>query len=45
VRIGICEFTTLGASLDTFPDSLWDVEAGELPRRAVGSLERTWEQR
>jgi hypothetical protein len=44
VRIGICEFTRLGGSFDTFPDLLWDVEPGELPRPSVESLERTWEQ-
>jgi hypothetical protein len=52
VRIGICEWTTFPASFeeelatyraafgDAFPDSLWDLEAGELARRAVESKAR-----
>ncbi|HVR13734.1 MAG TPA: sugar phosphate isomerase/epimerase family protein [Gaiellaceae bacterium] len=38
-------FSDNGAFGDAFPDSLWDVEPGELARRARESLERVWEQR
>jgi sugar phosphate isomerase/epimerase len=38
-------FSDNGAFGDSFPDSLWDVEPGELARRARESLERVWEQR
>lgn len=38
-------FSDNGTFGDAFDDSLWDVEAGELARRAVESLERAWEER
>ena len=38
-------FSDNGAFGDAFPDSLWDVEPGDLARRARESLERVWEQR
>ena len=38
-------FSDNGMFGDAFDDSLWDVEAGELARRAVESLERAWEAR
>ena len=38
-------FSDNGAFGNAFDDSLWDVEAGEMARRAVESLERTWEAR
>jgi sugar phosphate isomerase/epimerase len=38
-------FSDNGTFGDAFDDSLWDVEAGELARRAVESLERAWEAR
>jgi sugar phosphate isomerase/epimerase len=38
-------FSDNGAFGHAFPDSLWDVEPGELARRARESLERVWEQR
>jgi sugar phosphate isomerase/epimerase len=38
-------FSDNGAFGDAFPDSLWDVEPGEIARRARESLERVWEQR
>jgi sugar phosphate isomerase/epimerase len=38
-------FSDNGAFGDAFPDSLWDVDPGELARRARESLERVWEGR
>ncbi|HEX7311421.1 MAG TPA: sugar phosphate isomerase/epimerase family protein [Gaiellaceae bacterium] len=38
-------FSDNGSFGDAFPDSLWDVEPGQLARRAKQSLERAWEQR
>jgi len=38
-------FSDNGAFGDAFPDSLWDVDPGELARRARESLERVWEER
>ena len=38
-------FSDNGAFGDAFPDSLWDVEAGELARRARESVERVWAER
>jgi hypothetical protein len=52
MRVSICEWTTFPASFeeelvadngtfgDSFPDSLWDLETGELARRAVESMGR-----
>jgi sugar phosphate isomerase/epimerase len=38
-------FSDNGAFGNAFPDSLWDVEPGELARRARESLERVWDAR
>ena len=38
-------FSDNGAFGDAFPDSLWDVDAGELARRARESVERVWAER
>ncbi len=38
-------FSDNGTFGDAFPDSLWDVDAGELARRARESFERVWERR
>lgn len=38
-------FSDNGAFGDAFPDSLWDVDPGELARRARESVERVWESR
>ena len=38
-------FSDNGAFGDAFPDSLWDVDAGELAGRARKSLEAVWEAR
>jgi sugar phosphate isomerase/epimerase len=37
-------FSDNGAFGDAFPDSLWDVDAEQLARRARESFERVWEQ-
>ena len=37
-------FSDNGAFGDAFPDSLWDVDAGELAQRARESVERVWER-
>jgi sugar phosphate isomerase/epimerase len=37
-------FSDNGAFGDAFPDSLWDVDAEQLARRARESFERAWEQ-
>jgi sugar phosphate isomerase/epimerase len=38
-------FSDDGTFGDAFPDSLWDVDPGELARRARESFERVWEAR
>lgn len=38
-------FSDNGAFGDAWPDSLWDVPAGELARRAKESFERAWDAR
>ena len=38
-------FSDNGAFGNAFPDSLWDLEAGELARRARESVERVWAER
>ena len=38
-------FSDNGTFGDAFPDSLWDVDPGELARRASESAERVWEER
>ena len=38
-------FSDNGAFGDAFPDSLWDVDPGELARRARQSVERVWAER
>jgi len=37
-------FSDNGAFGDAFPDSLWDVDARELARRARDSVEKLWEE-